>query len=175
MQYLDAEYRLEPVSTAEYMRYAQEFALKQREFGLEGALRLITEGEEPELTDVIMGNSDNIHSAYSGGGYYGFYLGMCLHILRRANPLPETPRIEPQDWDSVMSREKELRERLGVNTLEALGGMGLLEIRDVNDGYVEGYSFTVDSLRLTPFLGLTGLGALHAHDLIHFASVRELE
>jgi hypothetical protein len=71
-----------------------------------------------------------------------------------------------------MDREQELRDRPAVKTLEGLAGLGLLEVHQVNPGYVDGYEKVMDVPAGAANLGYTGLGALHAHDLLHFASQR---
>lgn len=173
MQYLGAEYRLSQVSEAIYSATSQHVAGLQGVYGLRGTLRSITKKEMSTLSDCIYTFGNHLTDVYGeGGGFYGSAFVVGIAALRQVNPQPDVPAVEAEDWDSMMGREAELRERVGSKTLEAIGGVGLLEIREVNNTYVEGYQAVMNTPNLSPYLGFTGLATLHAHDILHFASIR---
>jgi hypothetical protein len=172
MKYLDTDYRLEQVTPASYKAQSRRVSSIQQMNDLKHALRTVTTNEESDLTDVIFGFGDHLHETYGhGGGFFILAAGIGIAALRTTNPINLVPSIQPEDWDSMMARQQELQERPGIRTVESIAGIGLLEVRNVNSGYVDGYQETFDTPRLSPFLGLTGLGALVAHDLVHYASM----
>ena len=146
----------------------------QQEHKLEGALRASTGGDDTNLADIISTFGDHIHNAYGeGGGFYSLSVGIGIVALRETNPYTAVPGIAPEDWDNTMHRAEGLRSKPNLKTVEAISGTALLEIAQVNDGYVDGYQRAFSIPNLSYYLGFTGLGAMHAHDLMHFASVRQ--
>jgi hypothetical protein len=176
MHYLDLPYKLKTLRSDEYRGQAHEVGLLfHRQGGFEKAVEREIQKEHPDICRLVLMTSGKISEAYGGGGGY-YTLAFCVGLaaLRFVNPETVVPQATPTDWDAMIDRERSLRARPSVTTLEQIGGIGLLEIQDVNLGYAEGYQrLCVDNPNMTPFAGFTGLATLHAHDLLHFASQRQ--
>ena len=174
MHYLGYEYRLSSVNGDVYKAQTRIAEELKGVHSLENTLRELTAEEDPTLAQHILSSGIIIESVYGeGGGYFSLSFGVGIAALREVNPIGVVPRIDVDvDWDLMVARQAELQQRPGITTLEEQAGIGLLEVSSVNDGYIEGYRTVYDSSRLLPFLGFTGIGALNAHDLMHFASVR---
>lgn len=176
MKYLGSEYRLSVVDKQTFKRQATRAGLLKLDNDLEGTIKALTSDEDPTLAGHILMQGDMIHEAYrDGGALYALAFGVGIAALRKTNPLPRIPAIDTaEDWDRLVERDKELRARPGFSTLEEEAGIGLLEVRAVNNDYVDGYQ---EAFYTTPWmiqrLGFTSLGALNAHDLMHFASTRQ--
>ncbi len=169
MNYLDQEYRLSQVSGKEYCATAKAVALSKKLNSMTTALKIALKHEDPKLARVIEGEALNLHRTYGdGGGMYMLTSATSIKALRSNNP--DIPQITPDDWDKVVDREQKLTIRPVNATLELIGGIGLAEVRDVNPGYVDGFqaSFQIPSFMAAS--GVISLAALHAHDLMHFAS-----
>lgn len=174
MKYLEADYQLYPVSSEVYQRSSVLFSLFVKNTRLIPALEELTRKEGKEFVDILLNIGSEIQGAYGdGGGFYGLALGIGITALREANPHKLVPGIVVEDWEQTIDREKELSKRPDIKTIEALSGIALLEISDVNFGYVDGYQISHDRPNLTPYLGFSGLATMHAHDLMHFASLRK--
>ncbi|HSW37222.1 MAG TPA: hypothetical protein VLG37_02530 [Candidatus Saccharimonadales bacterium] len=172
MNYLGSPYRLRPVEPDAFREKATQFFRLQHEQGLTEALRR-SAGDYDLLSEAIVTYGEVLQELYrEGGGLYGLALGAGLTALRAVNPTPDTPLIKPRDWETTIDRERELTRRPRLGTVEAISGVGLLELMGVNPGYVDGYQTTFDRPRLNHLRGFSGLGVLHAHDLMHFASAR---
>jgi len=63
--------------------------------------------------------------------------------------------------------------RFTIRTIEEEALTGLDEIIEANEGYVGGFDLAFGDPALADTLGFSALGALCAHDLVHFASIRE--
>lgn len=174
MQYLGAEYQLSQLRSLDY-RIGRGIAAKLRtNRSADSALRLVSRDEDPALAKQIILFGKNVQKAYGeGGSYYQTAFTIGWAGLRRLHQVAEVPAVGAQDWGQLMDREAELRDRPDIATLEGLSGIGLLEVRTVNPGYVDGYEEVMSSPVVTPYLGYTALGTLHAHDLMHFASQRK--
>jgi hypothetical protein len=173
MQYLGGEYLLQTVTDTTYISRAKRCAYIKMRHTVEDMLRLVLPEENPELSLTISETSLHLMEVYGeGGGHFCNGIAASISALRKTNPLSIVPSIEPEDWDRTAEREAELRSRPAITTLEGACGIGLLEVRDVNPTYVDGYQEIFGLPALTPYLGFTGLGALMAHDLMHFASQR---
>jgi len=172
MNYLGAEYRLQEISPEVYEYHAKRAAQLQIDKKLGGMLRSIAT-DYPELPDSIHKYSYVLQCRYRhGGGLYSLAAAAGISALREVNPIPEVPLLSPKDWEKTVERTNRLGERPGVDLLESLSGIALLEIYGCNPGYIDGYQETMDKPGLTRFLGFSGLGTVHAHDLMHFASIR---
>ncbi len=176
MNYLENLYKLKPVEQSVFREQARKVGILQGILGLAGLLKVVTKKEEPALANQVLLFSNHLQEKYNnGGGFYALSFCVGLTALRSVNPTSEIPSVKPSDWDNMMAREADLRVRPNVKTLEQIGGLGLLEIQDVNSGYVEGYQqLYVDNPNMTPYTGFTGLATLHAHDILHFASQRSI-
>ena len=173
MQYLGNEYLLEPVPESTYIKRTKRYAYIKSRHTVEEALRIVLTDEDPAIVPTISETSLHLMEVYSeGGGHFCNAIGSSISALRLTNPLSRAPGINLEDWSRVAEREAALRDRPAITTLEGACGIGLLEVRGVNPTYVDGYQDIFGSPALTPYLGFTGLGALMAHDLMHFASQR---
>jgi len=173
MRYLDSDYSLRPVDSDAYRAQAQRIALLKSRCSLTETMEMTLSEESPSLIDYIRAYGRKLQEAYAiGSGFYALSAAVGITALREANSLDEVPPIQPDDWRQMTAREAELHGRPGIATLEEVAGIGMLEIRGVNTGYVDGYEAAYGDPTLRRFLGFTGLGNLNAHDLMHFASLR---
>ncbi|MCA9332738.1 hypothetical protein KDA00_02590 [Candidatus Saccharibacteria bacterium] len=169
MTYLDTEYLLTQTSEAEYRSTVRAVAISNKLNGIYKALGIALKQEDPALAKAIEASAANLHQTYNdGGGMYMLAAATGLKLLRAENP--DVPPIGQFAWEKTMEREGELRTRPAITTVEMLSGLGLAEVRDVNTGYVDGYEEGFQRPGFMAVSGIIGLGALHAHDLMHFAS-----
>lgn len=173
MHYLGTEYALAPVTTQKYITAATRFAALVEEYDVTKAISIATKRDDAGMVETITAQALHFNQVYDhGSGFYILGIGASLTALRPDRANKEKYRISSGVWEKLREREQELQARPEIHTLEQIGGIGLLEITAVNAGYVDGYQDAFDKPGLTPFLGFTGLGALHAHDLVHFASTQ---
>lgn len=169
MIYLETEYRLAQLSDAEYHSAVRSVAISKKLNNITAVLKIALKHEDPELSKIVEGNAINLHTSYgNGGGMYTLAVAASIKALRLKNP--EINPIVPTLWDEVMNRERELRDRPAVRTIEQLSGLGLLEVRGVNPGYVDGFQTSFQRPGFMEVSGVIGLAALHSHDFMHFAS-----
>jgi len=135
MFYLSAEYRVSQLSGEEYHSAARSVAVSKKLNSMTVALKIALKHEDPELASVIERNALNLHQSYgNGGGMYALVMAASIKALRSKNPtVRPTGQVQ---WDEAMGRERELRERPAITSIELLSGLGLAEVRDVNPGYV---------------------------------------
>lgn len=169
MTYLDSEYRLAQVTDEEYFGAVKAVAVSKKLSSMRTALRLALGQEDPELANIVEGYAVLLHTCHgNGGGMYSLAVAASINALRIHNPTIRP--ITALDWDHAQARESELYSRPSIETVEQLSGIGLLEIRDVNSGYVDGFQTSFQRPGFLAVIGITGLAALHSHDLMHFAS-----
>ncbi len=169
MNYLGGEYLLSQVAEADYSSSLRSVAISNKLNGIAAALRIALKHEDPALAKAIEASGANLHESYGNGeGMYMLAAATGIKALRSANP--DIPIISGGAWDEAIAREDELRTRPAVTTIEMLSGLGLSEVRNVNPGYVDGYETGFQRPGFMEVSGIIGLAALHAHDLMHFAS-----
>lgn len=174
MKYLEIDYRLEPVKVLGYKNQAIGFAFLRNSLGdLSDTMHMAMGEEDKTLAPHVLKFSEYLGEEYGGGGaYYAMAFGIGMSALRETNPIGTIPAASPDDWKTMSERDERLRMRSGLTTLESVTELGLLGMRGVNPGYVEGYRQTMSTAALLPYSGLTGLATMHVHDLLHFASQR---
>lgn len=174
MNYLELPYRLNQVEPQVFLDMTREAALLKLTHPLNDTLTLLLGNEDPVIIDHVLTQGYMIQDAYeNGGAHYSLALGIGISVLRKVNPLEIVPAVNLRDWGSMRDREVELRSRFTIRTIEDEVQTGLDEISGANEGYVEGFDLAYGDPALADTLGLSGLGALCAHDLVHFASIRE--
>lgn len=167
--YLGTKYRLDRLTVEDYSSAVLSFAASKKPNRVAEALEIALQHEDTGLASVIKRNALSLHNSYSGGdGMYVLTVAVSVKALRSKNK--DVKPIGPDQWTNAMERELELSKRPAVTTLELLGGLGLAEVRDVNPGYVNGFQAFFQSPEFIEVSGITGLAALHSHDLMHFAS-----
>lgn len=169
MNYLGDDYLLRRIVREDYVGTARKAVLTKRAHGIEQLLLGSLEREHGGLTRQLMTKASNIHEAYGdGGGMYLLVVATSIAALRLRNSTVQA--IGPAAWEMTMGRGEDSVASPDPRTHELSGEQGLLAVKEVNPGYVEGYEAVFHRPGFMAVRSLVDLAAVHAHDLMHFAS-----
>lgn len=168
MLYAHAEYHLGQVTPSIYARAMRDFSFRAEEYELVGAHRQITGASALEVAEDVLSYSRQLPEASERGEpQYLRALNVGIMALRAVSPVS----LQPRDWTLVISYDLE-RQLMnpGISLAEFIT-LAFAEIACVNQGYVRGHYEAFSAEDMADAAVLSGLGAIHAHDLIHFGTV----
>ena len=169
-EYLGSDYRLAPVGSNAIVQYARMFAQDKLRYPVKATMMSLL--HDLDLVGNLMRQGDHMFEVYGeGGAMYSTGATVGLAALRSANPDVVT---EDEDWNKNGFREVGIQRAHAARTVEEVALFGLDGVRQLNEPYVEGYERAyVQPGEGSRLIGFIGLGMLHAHDAMHFASQRQ--
>lgn len=178
MMYIDSEYRLRQLTPGAFREVSVSQGAKPKHalqvISLESMVEKLVQHEDAFLKEHVLGYGKHLAESFrksEAETYYSIAFGVGFCALRASNPQPAVPRIQENDWIRTIEHEKQLGHE--VRSFSELAFKGLQEINTVNKNLYLAFRQWGESNN-TPeaMMPYTMLGTIHAHDVLHFASLR---